>query len=76
MYMFETMELQVKEEYVIYDFVGMISSIGGNLGLFIGFSFFDAFCWLVDLIQKWISKISSGGKVVSSNSVITNPVSK
>ena len=73
--MFETMELQVKEEYVIYDFVGMISSIGGNLGLFIGFSFFDAFCWLLDLIQKWISKINSG-KVISSNIVITNPVTK
>lgn len=75
MYMFETMELQVKEEYVIYDFVGMISSIGGNLGLFIGFSFFDAFCWLLDLIQKWISNINSG-KVISSNIVITNPVTK
>lgn len=73
--MFETMELQVKEEYVIYDFVGMISSIGGNLGLFIGFSFFDAFCWLLDLIQKWISNINSG-KVISSNIVITNPVTK
>ena len=75
MYMFETMELQVKEEYVIYDFVGMISSIGGNLGLFIGFSFFDAFCWILDLIQKWFSKIRSG-KIISSNIVITNPVSK
>ena len=75
MYMFETMELQVKEEYVIYDFVGMISSIGGNLGLFIGFSFFDAFCWLLDLIQKWISNMNSG-KVISSNIVITNPVTK
>ena len=73
--MFETMELQVKEEYVIYDFVGMISSIGGNLGLFIGFSFFDAFCWILDLIQKWFSKIRSG-KIISSNIVITNPVSK
>ena len=73
--MFETMELQVKEEYVIYDFVGMISSIGGNLGLFIGFSFFDAFCWLLDLIQKWISNINSG-KVISSHIVITNPVTK
>ena len=73
--MFETMELQVKEEYVIYDFVGMISSLGGNLGLFIGFSFFDAFCWLLDLIQKWISNINSG-KVISSNIVITNPVTK
>ena len=73
--MFETMELQVKEEYVIYDFVGMISSIGGNLGLFIGFSFFDAFCWLLDLIQKWISNINSA-KVISSNIVITNPVTK
>ena len=28
----------VEEEYLVYNFIGMISSIGGSLGLFIGFS--------------------------------------
>ena len=31
----------VKEEYVIYDAVAMISAIGGTMGLCIGFSFLD-----------------------------------
>ena len=29
----------VNEEYVIYDFIGMLGYIGGTLGMFIGFSF-------------------------------------
>ena len=32
-------ETLVKEEYLIYDLVSMISAIGGTLGLCIGFSF-------------------------------------
>ena len=31
----------VNEEYVVYDFSGFISSVGGTIGLFIGFSFQD-----------------------------------
>ena len=27
------------EEFIIYDFVGMLGSFGGALGLFVGFSF-------------------------------------
>ena len=56
MYMFETMEIQVREEYIIYDFIGMIGGIGGTLGLFVGFSFFDAFCWLLEKAGKGIKK--------------------
>ena len=31
--------MDVNEEYVVYDFSGFISSVGGMLGLFVGFSF-------------------------------------
>ena len=27
------------EEYLIYDIIGMVGSVGGTLGLFTGFSF-------------------------------------
>ena len=41
------------EEYLIYDFIGMVGSIGGTLGLFIGFSFMDIFFHLVNF---WFRK--------------------
>lgn len=34
------MQVSVKEEYLIYDMLAMISAIGGTMGLCIGFSFF------------------------------------
>ena len=33
--------LKVFEEYLIYDIIGMVGSVGGTLGMFIGFSFID-----------------------------------
>ena len=38
---FDPPHVVVKEEYLIFDFVSMISAIGGTLGLCIGFSFTD-----------------------------------
>ena len=35
--------------------LGMICSVGGSLGLFIGFSFFDAVCGILDFIQNLIT---------------------
>ena len=42
------------KEYFIYDGIGMFGSIGGSLGLFVGFSLFDTFCLIVDV---FISKL-------------------
>ena len=36
-------EIEVNEEYVILDLIGVVGSIGGTLGLCIGFSFRDLF---------------------------------
>ena len=40
------------EEYLVYDAIGMIGSIGGSLGLCIGFSIFDTLCMFVDFALK------------------------
>ena len=40
------------EEYVIYDWIGLIGSIGGSLGLFIGFSFRDVFSYMIQLAHE------------------------
>ena len=40
----------VHEEYLIYDFIGVIGSAGGTLGLFIGFSFIN----IIDRIMSFL----------------------
>ena len=47
----------VKEEYLIYDLVAMISSVGGTLGLFTGFTFLEMGNWLVKLLERPFLKI-------------------
>ena len=34
-------EITVHEEYIVYDFNGIVGTVGGSLGLFVGFSFLD-----------------------------------
>ena len=34
-------KVNISEQYLIYDFIGLVGSVGGTLGLFIGFSFYD-----------------------------------
>ena len=40
------------KEYLVYDAIGMFGSIGGSLGLCIGFSIFDTLCMFVDFAWK------------------------
>ena len=42
----------VNEEYLIYDTITMISSVGGTLGMCIGFSFTNIIANIFALIQK------------------------
>ena len=44
----------ISEEYLIYDFVGMLGSIGGTLGMFIGFSFFGTLSFLLSQIKTFL----------------------
>ena len=44
--------MSVKEEYLIYDMVSMISAIGGTMGLCVGFSFRECIDILLDYLEK------------------------
>ena len=39
--------VKVHKEYEVYDFNGILGSVGGSLGLFIGFSFLDMMMYLM-----------------------------
>ena len=43
----EGKEITIHEEYVVYDFNGIVGMVGGSLGLFLGFSFFDVILLLI-----------------------------
>ena len=44
--------LTVYQEYVVYDAIGIIGSVGGTLGLFIGFSFSGLISGLIEFCSK------------------------
>ena len=48
----------MKEEYVIYYFVAMVSAVGGTMGLCIGFSFVAVSNCLLNYIELGIHFIS------------------
>ena len=53
---YTTTDTKVSERVHLIDGYSFISSVGGNLGLFIGFSFlsflFEAYEWIVSIISK------------------------
>ena len=58
---FASNETQIHQEYQIFDTNGLIGSIGGSLGLFIGFSFHGALKSILDFIKN----ILIGSKLLS-----------
>ena len=48
---FPTNEINVQEEYLLYEAVDLVGIVGGNLGLFIGFSF-------IGLVTKFFSMLN------------------
>ena len=40
------------KEYLVYDAIGAFGSIGGSLGLFVGFSIFDTVCTFINFVLK------------------------
>ena len=53
---FDSFAKIVHEEVLVYDDASMIASLGGFLGLFLGFSFYDTLCTLMEkiLVYFWI----------------------
>ena len=41
-------EIKVHKKYEVYDFSGIVGTVGGSLGLFIGFSFMDFMLMLIN----------------------------
>ena len=53
----ETMTVQT--EFLVYDMTTLIGSIGGTLGMCIGFSFMNVVSWILEQFKAlWISRIS------------------
>ena len=52
-------EVEVFEEYLIYEITSVIGSIGGTLGLFIGFSFFDVSAKLINIFKDHFLNFNS-----------------
>ena len=48
----DSSEVKVQEEYKVYDFNGIIGTVGGSLGLFVGFSFLDCMLFTMRNIRK------------------------
>ena len=62
----------VYEEYLIVDFYGMVGVVGGTLGLFIGFSFFNVITFLIDLIKKMYKKTKN--QIISEEMISSNMI--
>ena len=61
------------EEYIIIDSYGMVSVVGGTLGIFVGFSFFDVITFLMTFFQKahdLINKRKPMDKIAPSETTI------
>ena len=56
-------KMKVEEEYYLHDFVGMLGSIGGTLGLFIGFSFLGGIFSLIHHIQAFIERLDGNTSI-------------
>ena len=62
----------VYEEYLIVDFYGMVGVVGGTLGLFIGFSFFNGITFLIDVIKKMYKKTKN--QIISEEMISSNMI--
>ena len=49
----------ITEEYLIYDAITVIGSVGGTLGMCIGFSFTNIIAYIIILMQKLIDKFQN-----------------
>ena len=47
---YQSMEMDISEEYLVYDFPNFIGTLGGSLGLFIGFSYTGFIGSIIDFL--------------------------
>ena len=58
-YSFQNTNMKVEEEYLVQDFVGMLGSIGGTLGMCIGFSFVGLLFSILEHFQRFFQRFSN-----------------
>ena len=58
-YTFMRTSVAIHEEYLIYDSIGMLGSIGGTLGMCIGFSFVGLISVLLSYLQILINYLKN-----------------
>ena len=51
-YSFKQSSVTVYKEYVIYDAISMIGSVGGTLGMCIGFSFTGVIAYMINIVHN------------------------
>jgi hypothetical protein len=51
--LYTIIEVTVYAEYLVYDFLNFVGSVGGSLGLFIGFSYFDFGTLAIGAIKRF-----------------------
>ena len=59
------LQLDVYTEYYVWTEVSLIGNVGGQLGLFIGFSFLGSWGWLMSKAQmfwKWVARNDNPSK--------------
>ena len=60
---------RIEKEVLVYDTIDVIGAVGGSLGLFLGFSFFDVFSKCLDnLIMPLVNRLTSS-RVVEDQSM-------
>ena len=62
-YYIASTKMESNEEYLIQDFVGMLGSIGGTLGMCIGFSFVGLSTFVMDYIQNIVQRKLTSSEV-------------
>ena len=52
-------EVKVFQEYLLYEITSVIGSIGGTLGLFVGFSFLDLSSILINILKNNVLNVNT-----------------
>ena len=60
-----TSEIVVEEEYMVYDFNGIVGTVGGSLGLFVGFSFLQCMLYILGSLHNKSKKWCKSQQVAS-----------
>ena len=57
----DTLDVTVEEEYVLQDFFAIVATLGGSVGIFLGWSLFDLFNALSALLVEGTKKKADRG---------------